>query len=94
MAYYVSDKAIEELNRDKVTLIFDGDGKRVRGCVRIRDGKPCIYDMFGCSETIYLDGLRLSDNHLRGEITTHDHTQYIAFRILDKSETLQTEWEA
>lgn len=94
MAYYVSNKAIEELNRDKKTLILDKDGDAVGGYLEIEDGKPIIYDLFGSGETIYLDRLKLDGDYLRCEITTHNHRQFMSFYILGGGKTLQTEWEA
>lgn len=94
MAYYVSDKAIEELNRDEKTLILDEDGNAVGGYLLIKNGKPLIYNLFGSGEHIYLDRLKLDGDYLRCEITTHNYGQFMSFYMLGGGKTLQTEWEA
>lgn len=98
MKFYVASNAIEELNRDKKTLIRDEDGKAVGGSLEIEKGKPIIYDLFGSGEFIHLDRLRLfeADNFcgLNCDITTQGVQQTMQFNMLGGGKTLQTEWKA
>ena len=98
MQFYVASNAIEELNRDKKTLILDKDGKAVGGYLEIEGGKPIIYDLFGSGEFIHLDRLRLFEADdfccLDCDITTQGVQQTIQFHMLGGGKTLQTEWKA
>ena len=98
MKFYVASNAIEELNRDKETLIRDEDGKAVGGSLEIEKGKPIIYDLFGSGEFIHLDRLRLFEADdfccLDCDITTQGVQQTIQFHMLGGGKTLQTEWKA
>lgn len=81
MDFYVSNNAIEELNTCGKTKILDENGNEIVGYISVRGGRPKIFGLFGCGETIWLDKLELYEGCLRGWLTTHDRMQCIDFHF-------------
>ena len=96
MKFYVSSKAIEELNKNGETAILNENGEETDAYIKIYDGRPLIENFFGSDEGIYLDRLHADcDGDLECKITTHKCDQYFRFRVLRRvEESFKTSWEA
>jgi len=91
MTFYVSVKAIEELNTCKTTKILDENGNETGGYISIIRYGPVIRNIFGCSETIRLDKLHYKLDGIRGWFTTHDCEQIIDFKFFHDGDRI-TKW--
>ena len=93
MDLYVSNKAIEELNTEWRTAILFENGEKTGGYIEIENGKPEIYNLFGCGETIHLKRLfGYHDGKLSVDFVTRDVEQSFTFYVYHPEKSLVTEW--
>lgn len=95
MYFYVGENALNELNIYGCTDILNEDGEGFGASLIAHGGSDLyIYNLFDCEEVIYLDEIKLEDDHFNCTVTTNDIPTCFALYILKPTNYgLKTKWK-
>lgn len=93
MSFYVSEKALVELNERGYTAILNADGSPTDGELNVVDDDPKIFNLFDMCETIYLDYLKVRyDGVVMCGFTTDGQDMGLDFEVIRTNDGYKRKW--
>lgn len=93
MSFYVSDKALVDLNERGYTAILNADGSSTNGELNVVDDDPKIFNLFDMCETIYLDYLKVRyDGVVMCGFTTDGQDMGLDFEVIRTNDGYKRKW--